>query len=647
MSRLMTSIKYALRDREEKINCYFWTDSTIVLSWLLQSPHTLKTFVANRIAKIQAETKFKVWHHVRSKDNPADLASRGIDASELVDNNLWWKGPNWLSLQKCEWPGSQSSPFEMTETDLNHIETERVPLVVALVNIESFWIANRFSTFTRICLVTAFIMRFIRNCKTKRMESRKRQISAMENVNPLTRDEYQSAERFWLVKSQTFDFPNEIKACNEGTDLKRSSKLYGLSPFLDSHGILRVGGRLARAPIPYAVKYPIILDGHSKIAKLIIYRTHLEMLHGGAQLTTRTIREKYWIIGGRNAIRNIIHSCVRCVTMRGQTCTQQMANLVEERVTPIEPFTNISLDYCGPFEVKRFSGRCRTLVKVWVSVFICMATRAIHLELAHDLTSGAFIDAFQRYAARRGYCATIISDNAKTFVGAKRQMLEIEEIFRKSSHSSVFSTRGIEWKFIMPRSPSQGGSHEVAVKLFKHHLWRVMGSNLLSVHELGSLVTRIEGCLNSRPLAIQTDDPNDHVVVTPAQLIRGSSLVVAPPVEPLLENEPITNHHLRKVQYWHQSIWRQWQSDYINNLQCRGRWQNKQPNLQIGDIVVMKEENLAPHHWALGKIIEVHPGSDGCVRNVTIKCGNGSTFKRAVQKLCKLPVGQDVMASSP
>lgn len=645
VSRLMTSIKNALRDRQEYIECYYWTDATIVLAWLMQSPHSLKTFVAHRVKKIQDVSKITDWQHVRSQANPADLASRGIDASELVNNNLWWHGPNWLSLPKSKWPRSQSSAFQMTESDSSQMESERKPLVIALVNIESFWIADRFSTFTRLCLVTAFVMRFIRNCRAK--ANGKRQIITIEHLQPLARVEYQEAETFWLSKSQSYDFPNEIKACEDGIELQRSSKLFGLSPFLDSNRLLRVGGRLANAPLPYAAKYPIILDGHSRITKLIIKRTHLEMLHGGAQLTTRTVREKYWIVGGRNAIRHVIHNCLKCVAMRAQTCTQQMANLVEERVTPEKPFTNTSLDYCGPFEVKRFTGRCRTLVKVWVSVFICMATRAIHLELVHDLTSDAFIDAFQRFAARRGYCAQIISDNAKTFVGAKRQILEIEEIFKKSAHSHVFSTRGIEWKFIMPRSPSQGGSHEVAVKLFKHHLWRVMGSNVLSVIELESLMIRIEGCLNSRPLAIQSDDPNDHIVVTPAQLISGYSLVAAPPVEPILENEPITNHHLRKIQYWHQNIWRQWQSDYINNLQCRGRWQNKQPNVKVDDIVLIKEDNLAPQHWLMGKIIEVHPGRDGCVRNVTLKCGSGSILKRAVQKLCKLPVGQDVMALKP
>lgn len=152
--------------------------------------------------------------------------------------------------------------------------------------------------------------------------------------------------------------------------------------------------------------------------------------------------------------------------------------------------------------------------------------------------------------------------------------------------------------------------------------------------------------MKARPLAVQTEEATDHVIITPAMLVTGHSLIVVPPVEPLLLEEPITNHHLRKIQYWHQHIWRLWQSDYINNLQCHGRWQTKQPNLEVDDIVLIKEDNLAPQHWALAQITEVHPGKDGNVRNVSLKVSSGKIFQRAVQKLCKLPVvGQDVMAT--
>lgn len=190
----------------------------------------------------------------------------------------------------------------------------------------------------------------------------------------------------------------------------------------------------------------------------------------------------------------------------------------------------------------------------------------------------------------------------------------------------------------MPRSPSQGGSHESAVKLFKHHLKRVMGANVLDVLEFGSLVTRIEGCLNSRPLAIQTDDATDIVAITPAMLITGNSLDSVTPVEPEHLDEPITTKRIQKLQYWHQQLWRLWQSDYINQLQCRGRWATAKENLEIGDIVLIKEDNIAPSYWAMGRITNVHPGKDGKVRNVTLKVANATPIQRAIQKLVKLPV---------
>lgn len=651
LSRLMTAVKNALSHRS--IECHFWSDSRIVLDWFKQSPHTLKTFVANRVSEIQETTKGSIWRHVASSDNPADIASRGINGKEILTNDLWWYGPMWLQFDKQEWPGDQSA-YELTETELSEMHSEKKPAVVTLVKLETFWIFGRYSSFSKLCLITAYVMRFVRNCKYA-VETRNLQPTPKkpeENTKSLKQFEWRAAERFWIKTSQEIDFADEIKICLKNGKLSRSSKLYSLEPFLDELGVLRIGGRLKRSRIPFETKFPIVLDGRSAITIAIINQTHLRMLHAGYQATTRTMRERFWVIAGRNAIRRVIHNCVQCTRLRGQTCTQKMADLVEERLIPQKPFTNVSLDYCGPFQVKRYAGRCRTLVKAYVAVFICMATRAIHLEVVNDLTSEAFIDAYQRFAARRGNCAKLISDNATTFTGAKRKINELADVFSKSANSNFFAIRGIEWKFIMPCSPSQGGSHEAAVKLFKHHFKRVVTSNVISLPEMYSLTTRIEGCLNSRPLGVQTEEANEDVVITPALLSTGHSLTTVPPVEPEWLQEPITNHHLRKVQYWHQHLWRVWQTDYINHLQCRGRWATEGENLKINDVVLIKEDNLAPAHWSMAQVDQVHPGNDGHVRNVTLRLASGATTQRAVQKLCKLPfidesagAGQDVMAT--
>lgn len=175
-----------------------------------------------------------------------------------------------------------------------------------------------------------------------------------------------------------------------------------------------------------------------------------------------------------------------------------------------------------------------------------------------------------------------------------------------------------------------------------------MSANVLSIIELESLMIRFEGCLNSRPLAIQSDDPNDHVVVTPVKLLTGHAwTVILHQLNLIWTRSQLPISIIERFNIGIKIFGINGKLTTKNNLQCRGRWQNKQPNLKVNNIVLIMEDNLAPQHWIMRKIIEVHPGRDDCVRNVTIKCGNGSTFKRAIQKLCKFPVAQDVMATKP
>lgn len=418
--------------------------------------------------------------------------------------------------------------------------------------------------------------------------------------------------------------------------LPRQSKLTGLTPFRDGDGLLRVGGRLANASIPFDQRHPIILPGESPLVRNLIRHQHLRLYHGTIQTTTQALREQFWILNGRNAIRSTIHKCVICFRQRGQILQQQMAALVPSRVNMARPFDHVSLDYCGPFEVKRFPGRCKTLIKAYVAIFICMATRAVHFEVVVGLTSDAFIDAYQRMAARRGHCKSITTDNATTFKGAKRNLEQVLEIYKQSATNREFATRGIEWRFIMPRAPSQGGSHEAAVKLFKHHMKRCVRSNTLSVEEFRSFTTRVEPCVNSRPLGVLRDEASDDLVLTPAHfLIHGPFENVA--VDPPAEEKSSYSSQWRRLQFLHQNFWRRWQCDYVNSLANRHKWKRAEENLAVHDIVLLRDENTPPNQWRMARVIETHPGDDGLVRNVTLQRGKDQ-LKRAVQGLSRLPI---------
>lgn len=266
-----------------------------------------------------------------------------------------------------------------------------------------------------------------------------------------------------------------------------------------------------------------------------------------------------------------------------------------------------------------------------------MATKAIHLEVVSDLETNSFLAALRRFIARRGKPSHLYSDNGTTFVGAHN---ELKRFF--SNNSTVegvvnFSTsEGISWEFIPPRAPHFGGLWEAGVKSMKSHLKRVIGNASLTFEELTTVLSQIEACLNSRPLCSLSDDPDSPAALTPGHFLIGQPLCTYP--EPSVLKIPANRlHRWQLTQQLYQSFWRRWSTEYIHNLQQRTKWTSEaawQP--QIGDHVLIKEDNLPSLVWKLGVIIELFPGPDKRVRVVLVKAANGQ-FKRPIAKLCPLP----------
>lgn len=200
VSRLATTVQKTLEGRIGSVT--YWLDSKVALQWIAKEPFALKTFVANRVKEIQESTNGNVWRYVPSAENPADMGSRGTDAPELLKGRLWWHGPEWLQLEGQHWPRVQP---DLATYEKASFEAEHRPPMVAAVTINEFWIANRYSDFAKLCLVTAFIMRFcnkIRFAASKRSTNMKphRKRVNMGPIPPLTRDEWLQAQKFWFRK---------------------------------------------------------------------------------------------------------------------------------------------------------------------------------------------------------------------------------------------------------------------------------------------------------------------------------------------------------------------------------------------------------------------------------------------------------------
>jgi hypothetical protein len=182
-----------------------------------------------------------------------------------------------------------------------------------------------------------------------------------------------------------------------------------------------------------------------------------------------SIRQQYWPITGRNKIKQIIHKCISCFRAKPIIAQQKMEDLPVKRLERVRPFINSGLDYCGPILIKTHRGRGKQkTIKAYVCLFICLSTKAIHIELVSDLTADTFLDALKRFVSRRGTVKSIISDNATNFIKANKDLIDLHQFFQNSEISrklvTTLSNENIQWKFIPPRTPNFGGLWEAGVK---------------------------------------------------------------------------------------------------------------------------------------------------------------------------------------
>lgn len=316
-----------------------------------------------------------------------------------------------------------------------------------------------------------------------------------------------------------------------------------------------------------------------------------------------------------------------------------MGELPAARVTPSRPFLVCGVDYAGPVQIKANRFRNSKSSKAYIAVFVCFSTRAIHLELVSGLSSQDFIAAFRRFISRRGKCTDIYSDCGTNFVGANRELKQLLSQVQAPSHrlllNQEFAIEGINWHFSPPSAPHFGGLWEAGVKSVKHHLRRILGESRLTFEEFYTTLCQIEACLNSRPLTAMSSDPSDLSALTPGHFLIGSAMTSIP--EPNLDHAPVNRlDHYQRLQQLVQHFWKRWSTEYLARLQQRPKWCHRQHSPQIGDLVLVRDDDLPPTKWRLGRIVKTHPGRDSLVRVVSLKTVNG-LVKRPITKISLLP----------
>lgn len=344
---------------------------------------------------------------------------------------------------------------------------------------------------------------------------------------------------------------------------------------------------------------------------------------------------------GQSAVRFYLKDCFYCSLRRAEIAQRVMSPLPVERITAGgRPFSVTGVDFFGPeFVLVRYGqSSARRKVKRYGCIFSCFATRALHLEVCHSLSTDSFLCALLRFIYSRGHSTKKIwSDNGSNFIGADNEISRAIREFDEARIVNAMSQRGVEWSYSPARSPHQSGVWEVMVretKVLLKSIYNNVSYRTLNDEEFLTYIKEIENILNCRPLTPLSDDPYDFSYLSPMSILNLC-------LEPSLPfGEFVNSDGLRKS--WRTSqltadrFWSDWRLFYLPLLQKRHKWTGLKSNLVVGDLVLLKDSNLACNQWSRERIVRVFPDQDGVVRRVEVMTPNRKCFTRDVRYLCPL-----------
>ncbi len=602
----------------------FWTDSQVVLGYIRNDAKRFHVFVANRVQEIQHGSDPEQWHYIRTDQNTADHASRGITVKELMQSR-WFCGPEML------WERS-IKPEAAPAIDLHSSDPEVRSHVNATHQQQSSIISrlDKFSTWKAAIRAIARLQR----------------VASKEKVpNVTTVSDRQKAELFIVKQLQCVTYAKELdllQRCNGR--LPRSNSLYPVNAIV-LDGILRVGGRLHRASMPADVKHPAILPRDSHITKLIIADCHERVAHQGKNTTLNEIRSSgFWIVGASKAVSSYIHGCVKCRRLRRPVEEQLMADLPQDRTDPAPPFTHSGMDCFGPFLTKQG----RRTSKRYGLLFTCLASRAVHIEMLDDMSTDSFINGLRCFLAIRGTVQHIRSDQGTNFVGARTEFQQGLKELDFDRLQAYLADRQCEFLMNAPSASHAGGVWERQIRTVKTILSSIMQpyEGRLDDSSLRTLLYEAMNIVNNRPLSRDMlTDPEGLTPLTPNHLLTLKSSTAMPPPGVFIKEDMYLKKRWRRVQYLVEQFWSRWRREYLTSISQRQKWHEVRRNVKVGDVVIIKEADAPRNTWNLARVIEALQSDDGLVRKVKLQMSNPaldncgrrtnklSVIERPVQKL--------------
>lgn len=408
---------------------------------------------------------------------------------------------------------------------------------------------------------------------------------------------------------------------------------------------MRIGGRLKNAQLDDGEKYPIVLPRYHHISTLLVRHHHERVRHQGRHFTEGALREAgVWIVGGKRLVSSVLHACVTCRKLRGKMEEQKMSDLPPERLSMDPPFTCVGLDVFGPWTVaaRRTRGG-HASSKRWAILFTCMSTRAVHIEITESMDTSSCVNALRRFFAIRGPANHLRSDCGTNFIGASKELglsnLKSDPIVQK-----YLSEQSCTWEFNPPHSSHRGGPWERMIGVARRILdcMLLQEKTSLSHEVLCTLMAEVSAIINARPLIPVSTDPDSPFILSPAKLLTQKAGVPPPPGN--FTDADLLRSQWRQVQTLADRFWTRWRREYLPTLQSRRKWNVACRNLKEGDIVLLKDSQVARNEWPMALVTSAFHSADGKVRKVELKTANQGTprtFSRPVSEVILLLPGNE------
>ncbi len=623
--KLTQELMHGFRRKPNKI--FYYSDSKVVLAYLANGSSQFPTYVANRVEFILNRSALDQWNYVSTETNPADTGTRPATPSQLQASS-WLTGPAFLQQQDisehitgtaphvpaCNLPEFKAKSFLTPAREPSALFEETVQ------SARSWRMAHS---------VAKTVMRF---CNLFHLVLRKRPLPSLEEFDLDAR-----ATEMLLRDAQLKHFP-EIFTMGDKQPLSQGHPLSSLSPTV-GNGVIRVGGRLERGPGSFFQRHPLVVPRGHLVASLLIRHFHGLSQHSGRHITSGLIAQGgFYLQKGSQAIKEFLRDCPLCRRLRGTLMHQKMADLPAERLEPTPPFDRVALDICGPWICTegQTTRRHTSDRKAWVLLLTCLASRACHTEVLEGLDTNTFLLALRNFLALRGSASYFRSDRGTGFVGAHNQGDSTLDFDGLQTQMKLF---GIQWSFQPAHASHFGGVVERKIGAFRRALEAALlplGHRKLSLKEFRTFVTEATSIVNKTPLWAVSHDPNDIAPLSPQMLLtlKRDDAESSPPTEftprDLLAYGP---RRWRIIGYLSDQFFKHWRIAYIQDLTAREKWPLEQRNLQVGDVVLLRQEKVDKRNdWPLARVVDVRTSGDGLVRSATVETARYDSVSQTIKK---------------